>query len=204
MRALLGALVDRDLARIPREPNLHDKRLLAAHAHENARSLADLGGPADGEEPAGGDLRARLLEEARRAERDEAVVLLVRRLERQALELPPRLIEPPAHSMPARDPFVEIGTEDPGPHAELNAALIVAETAAATAAEVSFDTKLELAALAAARLEETAAIEAMLAVPWGSEPVDVSAYDELMALPVADRLEQLLREGGGSGEDPAA
>ena len=201
IRVLLGALVDRDLARVPLEPHLHDKRLLAQHAHENAQSLVALGGPAEGRAPRG-DLRAQLVAAASAAEPTEQIALQLRRQQRHALELPPRLIEPPADSTPARDPFVELGPERPGAHAELNRMLIVAEAAAATAVDAPFETKLALAALAAARLDATAAIEATLEQPWGSEPVDLSAYERLMALPAGDRIEQLLGEGRGRDEDP--
>ncbi len=91
--------------------------------------------------------------------------------------------------------------EQPGPHADLNHALIVAEVAAATALESSFDTTLTLTALIADRMDATAALETE--VEWGSEPVDLSAYERLLALGVDDRVEELLREGAGSDEDPA-
>jgi hypothetical protein len=203
MRELLSALMYGALARLPLEPNLHDKRMLGQHAYEDALSLADLGGPVAGVEPPEGDLRELLIAELGAAALDEPRALLLRRQERHVLELPSRLIEPPSSSMPARDPFVEIGTETPGPHADLNQALIVAEAAAATAAETPFATTLELAALAAAKLDETAAIEATLEEPWGTQPVDVAAYGRLMDLPLDDRVEQLLRERTRSDEDAA-
>lgn len=202
IRLLLAALIEDALARLPHEPNLHDKRLLGQHAHENAQALADLGGPQTGELPEG-DPRDLLLDELRAASADDPqLAVLLRRQERHALELPPKLIETPAQTVPARDPFVEIGEERPGPHAELNQALILAEVAAASVVEVA--DKSELAALAAAKLDETAEIERTLPAPWGSEPVDVSAYERLMALPLPDRLEQLRGQARGSDEDPGS
>jgi hypothetical protein len=158
------------LARLPREPNLHDKRTLASQARELLEALDA--------EPAGLELM----------------------LERHRLELPERPFsltgeQPP----PARDPFVEVGSETPGPHADLNAAVLRAEVAAATAPEVDDATRLALARYADAQLQ---AIEEP-DPPWGSEPVDVSAYAQLMAQSPGDRVQQLLGEGGRRDEDPA-
>jgi hypothetical protein len=160
------------LARLPREPLLHIKRTLASQARELLEAL----------------------------DADPAALELM--LERHRIELPERPFtltgeQPP----PARDPFVEVGVETPGPHAELNRELIHAEVAAATATEVDPDTRLALARYADARLQHTAAIEAALEAPWGSEPVDVSLYARLMAS--ADRVEQLLGERARSDQDPA-
>jgi hypothetical protein len=169
----LEALAAQHLSRLPREPHLHNKRTLASQARE--------------------------LLEARDAE--QAAVDLM--LERHRLELPNRAFTlAPEQPAPARDPFVEHGPEGPGPHAELNRALILAEVAAASAAELP-DRALELALFAERQLARTAELDAELEAPWGSEPVDVSAYGRLMALPAADRVEQLVREGGGGDEDPA-
>ena len=156
------------LARIPREPHLHDKRTLAIQALE-------------------------LLE----AEGDDPAALAVMR-ERHALELPdrPLVFEPPAQELPARDPFVELV---PGVRHALNDALIEAEVAAATAAEVDAGTRLRLARFAVLRLGDTLDDDAR----WGMEPVDVSRYALLMALPAADRVEQLVGEGRGSDQDAA-
>jgi hypothetical protein len=169
----LAARAAQHLARLPREPHLHVKRTLAAQARELLEA---------GDEPAALELMH----------------------ERHALELPERAFtltgERPA---PARDPFVELGPEAPGPHADLNAALIRAEVAAATAAEVDDATRLALARVADSELQRTAAIEAELDAPWGTEPVDVSAYAQMLATPLADRVEQLLGEGGGGDEDAA-
>lgn len=128
-------------------------------------------------------------------ENDPAAVAVM--LDRHALELPdrPTLLLPHEGDPPARDPFVELGT---GPSHPLNEALIDAEVAAATAAELP-DRAPELARLAAERMDATVALEA----GWGAEPVDVARYARLMALPAADRLEQLLGEGRRGDEDPA-
>ena len=96
----------------------------------------------------------------------------------------------------ARDPFIELA---PGAASALNDALIEAEVAAATAAEVDAGTRLRLARFVVERLEQTLEDDAA----WGTEPVDVSRYFELMALPAADRVQQLVGEGGGGDEDPA-
>jgi hypothetical protein len=170
----LEALAAQHLARLPREPHLHNKRTLASQARE----LLESGGA------------------------DPAAVELL--LERHRLELPERAFTlSPERPAPARDPFVEFGPEQPGPHAELNRALILAEVAAATAREVDADTRLELARYAERQLALTAELDAGLEAPWGAEPVDVSEYDRLMALPARDRVEELLRERGGGDEDPA-
>lgn len=211
MRALLTALLDDALRRLPEEPNLHDKRVLGHQARDHALSLQELGGREETEPPAAPDrdhLIARARERLRRLDPigDEpefaALTLLVRRLERHALESPPRLITFTPNTTPARDPFVELGTERPGPHADLNRALVVAEVAAITAADSPLETTLQLTELIAAELDETAAIEAALDHHWGSEPVDLSEYDRLLALPVADRVEELLRELPRGDEDP--
>lgn len=117
--------------------------------------------------------------------------------ERHALELPDRPIlftepQPP----PARDPFIEIVS---GARSALNDALIEAEVAAATAAEADAATRLRLARFVVERLDATLEDDAL----WGTEPVDVSRYHQLMALPVADRVVQLLGERDGGDEDPA-
>jgi hypothetical protein len=170
----LEALAAQHLARLPREPHLHNKRTLASQARE-------------------------LLEAA---EADPVAVDLM--LERHRLELPDRAFTlSPEHAPPARDPFVALGAGSPGPHAELNRALILAEVAAATAAEADDATRLRLAHFAERQLARTAEIDAELEEPWGSEPVDVSDYARLMALPAADRIEELVREGGRGDEDAA-
>ena len=170
----LATLATHHLARIPREPNLHDKRTLAAQARE-------------------------LLEAA-----DEPAAVAVM-LERHRIELPERPFTlTPEQPPPARDPFVEVGPEAGGPHAELNRELILGEVAAATAAAMTDpDTRLRLARLADAHMQRTAEIDAALEEPWGSHPVDTEAYARLMRLPLADRLVQLIGEGAGSDEDPA-
>jgi hypothetical protein len=171
----LEALATQHLARLPREPHLHNKRTLASQARE-------------------------LLEAAGA---DPAAIALM--LERHRLELPERAFTlAPEQAPPARDPFVAVGPEPPGPHSELNRALIRAEVAAATAAELTDpDTRLALARLAERQLARTAEIDAALEAPWGSEPVDLSEYGRLIGLPIRDRVEELLREGGGGDEDPA-
>ncbi|MEA2123321.1 MAG: hypothetical protein QOI80_103, partial [Solirubrobacteraceae bacterium] len=134
----------------------------------------------------------------------ETLVTLELTLERQRLELPDRPFSlTPEQPPPARDPFVAIGTGSPGPHADLNHALILAEVAAATTAEVDFATRLALARYAEAQLERTAEIDAELEAPWGSEPVDVTAYARLMASAPGDRVKQLVGEGAGRDEDAA-
>jgi hypothetical protein len=162
------------LARLPREPLLHVKRTLAGQARELLEAL----------------------------EADPAAIEFM--LERHRIELPERPFtltgeQPP----PARDPFVETGSETPGPHADLNHALILAEVAAATAAEVDFDTRLTLARYAEEQLLRTAQIDAELEAPWGTESVDISAFAQWMALPAGDRVEQLLRERVRRDEDAA-
>jgi hypothetical protein len=161
-------------ARLPREPHLHNKRALASQARELLEAL----------------------------DADPAEIELM--LERHRLELPERPFsltgeQPP----PARDPFVEIGAERPGPHAELNAALLRAEVAAATTAEVDLPTRLALARFADDELQRTAELDAELEEPWGSEPVDVSAYARLMAASASDRIQQLLGERARGDEDAA-
>lgn len=205
---LLTALLDDALRRLPHEPNLHDKRALAHQAHDDARSLEDLGGPR--REGAAPDKRALIAQAEDRLRRldpvgDEqeyaALTLLLRRQERHLLDLPPeRLIIFEPTTFPARDPHVEEGVGGPGPHADLNAALIAVEAAATTALETPFETTLRLTAFMAERADATAALEREVA--WGSRPVDLSGYERLLALPVDDRVEELLREGGGSDEDP--
>jgi hypothetical protein len=172
----LEALAAQHLAQLPREPHLHNKRTLASQARE-------------------------LLEAA---DADPAAVDLL--LERHAVELPERAFSltgddgPP----PARDPFVELGQETPGPHADLNRALILAEVAAATAAEAGdAETRLRLARFAERQLERTVEIDVALEEPWGTQPVDVSEYGRLMALPAGDRIAELVREGRGGDEDAA-
>ncbi len=127
---------------------------------------------------------------------DPAAIALM--LDRHAIELPdrPTLLFATDTSAPARDPFVEIGAGPPHP---LNDALIEAEVAAATAADAEPATRLALARLAAELMEDTVALEQ----GWGDTPVDVSRYSALMALPTADRVQQLLGERGGGDEDPA-
>ena len=209
---LLTALLDDALRQLPLEPNLHDKRALGYQAHDDAQSLADLGGPRRDDEAAPADKRgliAHVQDRLRRidplADEQEyaALTLLLRRQERHVLDLPPeRFATFTRETTPARDPHVETGPERPGPHADLNHALIVAEVAAATARRVlPLDTVLTLTALIADRMDATAALETE--VDWGSEPVDLSAYERLLALGVDDRVEELLREGAGSNEDPA-
>jgi hypothetical protein len=112
---------------------------------------------------------------------------------RHAIELPdpPSVTPSDVGQVPARDPFVEIGA---GTH-PLNDALIEAEVAAATYVETEDPA---LARLAAERMAATVALED----GWGAEPVDVSRYGELMALPAADRVQQLVGEGGRRDEDP--
>lgn len=197
MRALLGALVDRALERLPLEPNLHAKRDLGRHAHEDAQALDALGGPAD-DGPADGDLLALA---RTRVPADEvqarALALLIRRHERRPA---PALVFFTTDAVPARDPFIELG---PGPPSPLNDALILAEAAASTALEAAtWETKLRLIGVAAAQLDRTAEIEAGLDAPWGTDPVDTSGYERLMALRLGDRVEQLLREGARGDEDP--
>jgi hypothetical protein len=207
MRALLSALLDDALRRLPREPNLHDKRILGLQAYEDALSLSEMGGREDGGSPDREALVARARERLAilDAVTDEFRILteLVRRQERHALDLPPGFIIHEPETTPARDPFVEIGPESPGPHADLNAALIVAEVAAATAAETPLEVSLRLTELAVARLDETVEIEKTLDAPWGSEPVALDRYDELMGLAVDDRVEQLLGESARRDEDAA-
>jgi hypothetical protein len=171
----IEALAAQHLARLPREPHLHNKRTLASQARE-------------------------LLEAA---DADPAAVELL--LERHGVELPERAFSLTGEeAAPARDPFVELGREAPGPHADLNRALILAEVAAATAVEAGdAETRLRLARLAERQLERTAEIDAGLEEPWGTQPVDVSEYGRLMALPARDRIAELVREGGGGDEDPA-
>jgi hypothetical protein len=170
----LEALAVQHLARLPREPLLHNKRTLASQARE-------------------------LLEAA---DADPIAVELL--LERHRLELPERAFTfVPEEPAPARDPFVALGAGTPGPHAELNHALILAEVAAATAAAADPETRLRLARFAERQLARTAEIDAELEEPWGTEPVDVSAYERLMALSPGDRVEELVREGGRGDEDPA-
>lgn len=200
--ASLDALAARAHARLPREPHLHVKRALGTHAREYLETLAALGGPAPG--PVAADLDGDVAAAVAAGQDLEVLVGLQQMLERHRLELPDRpftLTE--AQPPPARDPFVEVGEEAPGLHAELNRALLLAEVAAATAAEVDFPTRLALARLAAEQLDATAALDAELESPWGSEPVDVSAYARLMALATADRVRQLLDEGARRDEDAA-
>ena len=205
---LLTALLDDALRRLPHEPHLHDKRALGHQAHDDARSLADLGGPQrdPGVPPDKRALIAHVRDRLRRLDPlgDEAeyaaLTLLLRRQERHALDLPPeRFITFTPTTTPARDPHVEPGPAAPGPHADLNHALIIAEVAAVTALETPFETTVALAALIAERMDATAALEAEIA--WGSEPVDLSAYERLLALPVDDRVEELLSEAGRSDQD---
>ncbi len=130
------------------------------------------------------------------AEGDDPAALAVMR-ERHAIELPERSFTlSPEQDPPARDPFVEI---ESGARSALNDALIEAEVAAATAAEVDAETRLRLARFVVQRLDDTLADDAR----WGTEPVDVSRYAQLMALPAGDRVEQLVGEGRGGDEDPA-
>jgi hypothetical protein len=125
---------------------------------------------------------------------DPAAVAVMR--ERHAIELPDRAFTlNPERTPPARDPFVEIGS---GTH-PLNDVLIEAEVAAATALEVDDATRRRLVRFAADTLQASVDLEE----GWGDAPVDVSGYARLMALPAADRVEQLLGEGGGGDEDPA-
>ncbi len=207
MRAPLSALLDDALRRLPLEPNLHDKRVLGAQTLELAHSLAALGGREPGGEPDRAALLALARDELTRLDpagdepRYRALALLVRQLERHALELPPGFIVFEAETVPARDPFVEIGPETPGPHAELNRVLIIAEAAAATAADTPLETTLLLTELAAAKLEETVAVERTLETPWGSEPVALDDYEQLMALDIDNRVKKLLREGRRGDED---
>ena len=157
-----------------------DKRALIAHAQDRLRRVDPL---ADEQEYA-------------------ALTLLLRRQERHVLDLPlERFATFIPDTTPARDPHIEAGVERPGPHADLNHALIIAEVAAATAVESPFDTALTLTALIADRMDATAALE--VETDWGAEPVDLSDYERLLALGVDDRVEELLREGAGSDEDPA-
>jgi hypothetical protein len=79
--------------------------------------------------------------------------------------------------------------------------MILAEVAAATAAEVDAPTRLALARFADAQMQRTAEIDKELGEPWGTHPVDVSLYAQLMAS--ADRVEQLLGERARGDEDPA-
>lgn len=205
--ALLTALLDGALQRLPHEPNLHDKRALGAQIHDDALSLAELGGPVRDERTTGDKrtLIGQVQDQLRRLDPlgDEAeyatLTLLLRRQERHVLDLPPdRFLPPAATTLPARDAHVEIGRERPGPHADLNHALIVAEVAATTALETG---SLDLMALIDERTNATATLEAE--VMWGSEPVDLSAYERLLALPLDDRVEELLGKGARSDEDPA-
>lgn len=205
---LLTALLDDALRRLPHEPHLHDKRSLGHQAHDDALSLSDLGGPQrePGAAPDKRILIAHLTDRLRRLDPlgDEreyaALTLLLRRQERHVLDLPPeRFIAFAPTTTPARDPQIEPGPAGPGPHADLNHALIVAEVAAVTALQTPFETTVALTALIAERLDATAALETEVA--WGSEPVDLSAYERLLALPLDHRVEELLSEGARSDED---
>lgn len=129
------------------------------------------------------------------AEIDDEVLLRRRHASRPA----PPLIAYESDDLPARDPYVEISAG--APPSALNDALIVAEAAASTALQTDGPIKLALIRLASAKLDETAAIEAALGVPWGTDPVDTGRYGELMALPLDDRIEQLLGEGARGDED---
>lgn len=163
------------LARVPHEPHLHVKRTLGVQARE-------------------------LLEAV---DADPAAVAVM--LERHAIELPEDRFSflpsaDPDAEPPARDPYVEAAAG--APPSALNDALVQAEVAAATAAEVPDSaTRQALARFAADRLVATADLEGD--EDWGAQPVDVSRYGALMALPAADRVQQLLGEGGGSDEDAA-
>jgi hypothetical protein len=150
------------LARVPREPHLHDKRILVQQALDWLET----------EEPA---------------------AIAIMRV-RHAIELPERAFTlAPEQDPPARDPFIELR---PGAVDEDNDAVIDAEVAAATALEVDEDARLRLVRFAVERLDRSFA-------RWGTEPVDVSRYAELMALPAADRVVQLVGEGSGGDEDAA-
>ncbi len=211
---VLRELVHRAHGRLVREPELHVKRALGLHAHEDALSVTDLGGPAgppadDLPGDAYTDLKPALAAAARRelarldpvAEepRLRVLVALVLRQERHLAERPARRTdngEPPEHVEPAREPFLRRGA-DTGTHAELNAALLVAEAAAQTAhdhPELAWKVQVDLARVVAERLDETALLEARLAEEdrhWGDRPVALDAFGEAMALDLPDRLAYL-------------
>ena len=164
--------LDEALGRLASEPDLHAKRELGRQALEDAEARDAV------------DDRARVLHELRVSHRP-----------------PPALSLYETDAIPARDPYVEVRAG--APPSALNDALIVAEVAATTACEVEeWPTKRALISLAAAKLAETAAIEATLERPWGTDPVDTGGYARALALPLADRLEQLLGDGARSDEDP--
>lgn len=173
MRARLAGAIDDALRRLPREPNLHAKRDLGRRALEDAQALV-----------------------GREAGDETAMALHARRVAQRPA---PALVFFQTDAIPARDPYVEIG---PGPPSAVNDALILAEAAATTALEApTWAAKLALIEVVATQLDRTAALEAD--EPWGAQPVDTSGYDRLMALPLGDRVEQLLREGARRDEDPA-
>lgn len=193
IRALLSAQVAAALERLPREPHLHAKQALAVQLREDAEALDALGGPT---EPVAGDLGPALA--ARIARMDpiadgaelETLLLLQRRVQRRRA---PGLVLYETDAVPARDPWIEPGR---GSH-PVNDALVIAEAAATTALETPWATRRRLIGVIAHQLERTAEHE------WELETVDTSRYAELLALPLGDRVEQLLREGGGSDEDAA-
>lgn len=214
----LRELSDRALDRLPREPHLHAKRALGRHAFEDLLAAGDVSALGHLVDVYPDPLAVAAAVRGRAARLDpvaahQALAVLTRiriEQERHAAELPPRLVDHEPHTHPARDPFVEIGEEAAGAHAQLNAALIVAEVAASSAREAD---RLELARIAVLALEETARLDAVLAADgrhWGDAPVDLSAYATAMALDLparlswlGDQVAQLGGEGGGGCEDPA-
>lgn len=224
---VLRELVHRALGRLVREPHLHVKRALGLHAYEDASSLTELGGPVATAPPAGvaellaGDcyvdvkpalaaaVRAEIgrLDPVAEEPRLRLLVGLAHRQERHLVELPPRsgadpggtrsLAVEPAPAAPARDPFVELGFERPGLHAELNAALLAAEVAARAAHEhpgLPWEAHVALISVVDERLRETAVLDARLVAEgehWGDHPVSVDAFAEALA----HQREQLVREG---------
>lgn len=191
IRALLSAQIDSALGRLPREPHLHVKQALARQLAEDAEALQALGGPTD---PVEGDLAPALAARIARldpiadGEELETLLLLQRRVERRR---EPGLVLYETEEVPARDPWVEIG---PGSH-PVNDALVLAEAAAVTALETPWHTRRALIGVIAAQLEHTAEHE------WQMETVDTSRFAQLLALPLGDRVEQLLGEGARSDED---
>lgn len=224
---VLRELVHRALGRLVREPHLHVKRALGLHAFEDAQSLGELGGPVgaapspDVAALLAGDPYAEIkpalaaavraaiarLDPVAEEPRLHVLVRLAHRQERHLVELPPRsaadpqgtrsLAVEPLPAAPARDPFVEVGSQSPGLHAELNAALLAAEVAARAAHEhpdLPFQAQLDLVHAVSEHLRETAVLDARLVAEgehWGDRPVSVSGFAEALA----HQREQLLHEG---------
>lgn len=147
----------------------------------------------------------------------QVLTQLAHRQERHLIELPPRssadpdgvrgvALEPePAPAAPARDPYVEIGREEPGLHADLNAALVEAEVAARIAHEqpdLEWAVQLDLIRVVSERLRETAVLDARLAAAgehWGDRPVSLHRFAEALA----HQRQQLVHEGRRRDQQPA-